>query len=414
MTERRQRILQIAHNHPRFHAGGTELTALALHRQALAEGFDSWFLGALDDTQTLPNQGTQMIGLTADQREAALFTTEFRRFPLAQDDHYGFLREFRDYLEYLRPDVVHVHHILNFGLEALHLIRNTLPEVRVVLTLHDYYLICAYNGQLYKHETRERCAGPVLQHCLNCFPERTATDFAMRALNIRNALGLVDRIVSPSDFLKRKFEAHISGLPEIVVVENGYLGDQAAAVPAPVGSAGDMAFGYFGNISAIKGLADLLDAAELIFETGRTDFRLHVHGSQLFEDKLLFDRMERARDTLGKHARFHGAYRPEDTSALLDATDCLVFPSVWWENAPLVIYEALAHGRQVISYPHGGAPEILARHGMGVIAERSDPAALAEAMTRVLDDRALARRTPSPPVPLRAATLAAYKKLYFG
>jgi hypothetical protein len=74
------RILQIAHNHPRFHPGGTELTALALHRQALMSGLDSWYLGALDETQILPNLGTQMIALSADQREAALCAScpEFR------------------------------------------------------------------------------------------------------------------------------------------------------------------------------------------------------------------------------------------------------------------------------------------------------------------------------------------------
>lgn len=413
MTEKRNRILQIAHNHPRFHAGGTELTALALHRQALSEGLDSWFLGALDEAQILPNQGTQMIGLASDQREAALFTTHFRRFALAQDDHYGFLREFRDYLEWLQPDAVHVHHILNFGLEALHLIRNTLPKTRIVLTLHDYYLICAYNGQLYKHETGERCLGPALEQCLKCFPDRSANEFAMRALNIRNALSLVDRIVSPSEFLKRRFEAALPGLPEITVIENGFLGEAVRPAPLATKRADELFFGYFGNISAIKGLGDLLDAADLLVEAGRTDFRLSVHGSQLFEDKALYERMEKARATLGKRVQFHGAYKAEDVSGLLASVDCLAFPSVWWENAPLVIYEALAHGKQVVSYPHGGAPEILARHGMGVIAERSEPEALAEAMTRVLDDQSLVAREPAPPVPVRSQTLAAYRKLYF-
>ena len=50
-----KRILQIAHNHPRFHPGGTELTALALHREALEQGLDSWYLGALDETRLPPD-----------------------------------------------------------------------------------------------------------------------------------------------------------------------------------------------------------------------------------------------------------------------------------------------------------------------------------------------------------------------
>ena len=408
-----RRVLQIAHNHPRFHAGGTELTALALHRQGLADGDDSWFLGALDETQIVPNPGTQMIGLTPDHREAALFADGFRRFALAQDDHFGFLRELRDYLEWLRPDVVHIHHLLSFGLETLHLIRNTLADVRIVLTLHDYYLICANNGQLYKHDTRERCDGPSLTACLGCFPERNASDFAMRALDIRQALSLVDHVVSPSHFLKQKFEASLSGMPAIPVIENGYLGEAASFAQAPPQD-DDVVFGYFGNISAVKGLTDLLDAAEILLAQGHSGFRLHVHGTQLFEDPVLARRMEAAVQTLGHQVRFFGAYASGQMASLLASVDCVVFPSVWWENAPLVIYEALNAGRQVVCYPHGGAPEILARHGAGILAERSEPTALADAMARVLGNRALADLTPTRPLPGRAETLQAYRALYFG
>ena len=155
-----KRILQIAHNHPRFHPGGTELTALALHRESLEQGLDSWYLGALDETQITPNEGTQMIALTPDQRESALFARNFIRFNLQQPEQYGFLREFGAYLELVRPDVVHVHHVLNFGLEGLHVLRKVLPRAKIILSIHDFYLICANNGQLYKHESRERCAGP--------------------------------------------------------------------------------------------------------------------------------------------------------------------------------------------------------------------------------------------------------------
>jgi len=408
------RILQIAHNHPRFHPGGTELTALALHREALQSGLDSWFLGALDSSQIRPNLGTQMIALSDDHREAALFTEGFRRFRLSQEDYFGFLREFRDYLEHIRPDVIHIHHVLNFGLAALHVIRSTLPGVRIILTIHDYYLICAYNGQLYKHEISERCAGPTLTECLKCFPDRSANDFAMRALDIRNALSLCDHLVSPSHFLKQKFDRYLHLEREIQVIENGYLGaDIPPAKPRPENS-DTLVFGYFGNISAVKGLPDLLDAADMLLKSGRENFRLNVHGSQLFEDKVLFDRMQAAKLTLGERIRFFGQYRAEEMGQHIEDIDCLVFPSIWWENAPLVIYEALHHRRQVVAYPHGGAPEILARYGTGVLADRSNPSALADAMARLVDDRSLLHTTPNRQIPGRTALLHNYSDCYFG
>lgn len=404
------RILQVAHNHPRFHPGGTEMTALALHRQALASGLDSWYLGALDADQTLPNLGTQMIALSDDQREAALFSEGFSSFALSQLDQFGFLREFQDYLKAIRPDVVHMHHILNFGLESFHAIRNALPKARIVLTLHDYYLICANHGQLYKHETRQRCPGPTLIECLKCFPEKRANDFAMRILDVGNALSLCDRIVSPSHFLKQKFEHYIRLPHPIEVIENGYIGDADISLAPPTGT-GPLTFGYFGNISAVKGLSDLLDAADILARRDM-DFRLHVHGSQLFEDNVLFDRIQAARTTLGDRIQRFGHYLPEDMPRHLQSIDCLAFPSVWWENAPLVIYEALHHGRQVVCYPHGGAPEILGRYGMGVLAERSDPMALAEAMARIIVEPSLADARPSRPIPTRTDLLKHYLAFY--
>lgn len=413
MPSNGRRILQIAHNHPKFHPGGTELTALALHREALAQGMDSWYLGALDDTQVTPNPGAQMIALTPDSRESALFARNFIRFKLEQDEHYGFLRDFGDYLKLIQPDVVHVHHILNFGLEALHVVRNTLPEAKIVLSLHDFYLICANNGQLYKHDKKERCPGPALDQCLKCIPARNANDFAMRALDIKNALSLCDALVSPSYFLKEKLDRYLGVPMEVSVVENGYLGDEAAAPIPARRNEGIPIFGYFGNISAVKGLPDLLDAADILLEAGH-DFRIHVHGAQLFEDKALFDRMEKSRETLGRRIRYFGGYLAADFSSLVADVDCMVFPSVWWENAPLVIYEALHAGRQVIAYPHGGAPEVLARYGAGVIAERSSPDALAEAMAKVIADRSLANVSLARAIPTKGDLLAGYAKHYFG
>jgi glycosyltransferase involved in cell wall biosynthesis len=408
-----RRILQIAHNHPRFHSGGTELTALALHREALKAGMDSWYLAALDGSQIVPNLGTQMIALSDDQREAALFTIRFRRFALAQDDQFGFLWELREYLTHLRPDIVHIHHLLNFGLDALYIIRSTLPDARIILTIHDYYLICANDGQLYKHEVKLRCPGPALTECLKCFPDRSANDFAMRRLDIRNALSLCDQLISPSYFLKEKFDRYLGSPQAISVVENGYLGADIPPAERRQREGEAVVFGYFGNISAVKGLQDLLDAADILLKDGADNFRLNVHGSQLFEDKVLYDRMQAAKQTLGDRIRFFGVYQPEEMGRHLEDVDCLVFPSVWWENAPLVIYEALFHGRQVVSYPHGGAPEILARYDIGLLALRSDPLALAEAMKRIVDDPSLASITPSRPIPGTRDLLEAYSRHYF-
>jgi glycosyltransferase involved in cell wall biosynthesis len=352
-----------------------------------------------------------MIPLSPDHREAALFTSGFRRFALEQSDFYGFLREFRDYLALLQPEIIHVHHILNFGLESLFVMRETCPNARIILTLHDYYLICANNGHLYKHETRERCPGPSLDQCLKCFPDKSANDFAIRTLAIRNAFSQVDQLVSPSFFLKGTFERALEFDINIAVVENGYLGEAMPSLPS-TRATDAVTFGYFGNISAVKGLGDLLIAAKMLTQKGINNFCLQIHGSQLDENRALSEQIEAAKTLLGDRISLFGLYRPEEMAERMSAVDCVVFPSLWWENAPLVLYEALHYGKQVVCYPHGGGPEILKRYGMGIFASRSDPQALAESIEHIVSDPSLTLQIPKTPIPGKSALFKAYSKLY--
>ena len=135
------RILQITHGHPTFSPGGTEMVAMALHRHWRSQGVDSWYLGAAEPRDHAGNAGTKMIAMSDDNREAVIHTDGFIRFKLEQPDYFGPLREFASYLAEIRPDVVHFHHVLNFGLEAIHLARGKLPNARIILTLHDCYII---------------------------------------------------------------------------------------------------------------------------------------------------------------------------------------------------------------------------------------------------------------------------------
>ena len=375
-----KRILQIAHNHPSFSPGGTELVALALHHEARKRGYDSWFLGAAEKLHLTPNLGTQMIAITPDQRESVIFAYVFNRFEFAQYDSGGFLWELKNYIEEIKPDIVHIHHLLNFGLESLFLIRELLPKAEIYFTLHDYYVICANNGQLYNHDTRSRMDGPDIRQYLKSMPQYTPNDFTMRRLSFENALALCDRIFSPSYFLKEKVEAHLKLRVPIEFLENGYFGPDVEPAPLPRVMGNEIQFGYMGNISAIKGLPDLLDACDLLAERGAIKFRLHVHGSQLFEDKALAERIDRSKKELGRLVHYHGRYEQRDIPRVFGTFECLVFPSVWWENAPLVIYEAMHHKRDIVSYPHGGAAEILRRYNIGILAESSDPLALSYAM----------------------------------
>ena len=89
-----------------------------------------------------------------------------------------------------------------------------------------------------------------------------------------------------------------------------------------------------------------------------------------------------AQPDLTGRVRFLGHTDPQTTLARWDV---VVSASITPEAGPLSVLEAMAYGKPVIGTDHGGTTEFL-RGGAGVLVPPSDPAALAEAITRVLDD----------------------------
>ncbi|MDP1793572.1 MAG: glycosyltransferase, partial [Acidimicrobiales bacterium] len=62
------------------------------------------------------------------------------------------------------------------------------------------------------------------------------------------------------------------------------------------------------------------------------------------------------------------------------------------ESLLLVNLEAQASGRAVVTTQHGGIPEFVAANASALLVPERDPAALADALARVLRDRELATR----------------------
>ncbi len=82
---------------------------------------------------------------------------------------------------------------------------------------------------------------------------------------------------------------------------------------------------------------------------------------------------------------------PADVAARMDAATVLVLPSRS-EGLPRVVIESFARGRGVVASRRGGLPDIVQDGVEGILVEGGDDAALADALERVLSDRALAER----------------------
>jgi glycosyltransferase involved in cell wall biosynthesis len=288
-------------------------------------------------------------------------------------------------LQSFKPDVVHFHHSLLIGVEMIQLAKRVVPNARIVFTLHDYYMICANDGQMVKTKTHELCRQASPDACHKCFPDAGSDRFVLRTKHIQNMLGAVDRFLAPSEFLRTRYVAW--GLPEekIQVLRNGR--PAAHALPArEIAVEGKRnSFAYFGNLSPYKGVMVAIEAARLLAEGGRNDFSLTVHGGMPFQSDAFKDGFTKAVAANARVVTHRGPYSTDEMAALMRGADWVIVPSIWWENAPLVIQEALQQRRPVICSNIGGMAEAVRDGVDGLHFRAGDASDLARVMAAAME-----------------------------
>jgi len=288
-------------------------------------------------------------------------------------------REMSERLADARPDVVHVHNLYPLlSPSVLGACRRA--GVPVVMTCHNYRLICPI-GVLYRRGAAcERCAGGreywcVLRNCRDRLDESVA--YALRNAVARVA-GLYKRnvtcYVAVSEFLKRR------------LVEAGFPADRIDVVPnivsVPEGSA-DPPRGeyvaYVGRLTAGKGVTKLLEAVRMLPDV---PFRLAGEG----------ELARRVREEAPPNLSATGLLSNTELADFYAGARFLVVPSDWYETFGLVAAEAMVRGVPVIASRSGGLPEVVEDNVTGVLFERGDAADLAAKIARLWNDPALCRR----------------------
>ena len=402
------RVLFLLHAHPDLQAGGTEIFARDLFRALRRNGVDGLFLAGTAPHQRPQSPGTPFQAVGREPDELLMWTGQFDPFHMSQLDMHGVALPLAALLREVQPDLVHIHHLMTLGVETVGVVRRVLPGVPVVMTLHDYYPICAHDGQMVT-TTGTLCHAASPDACRRCVPNRGLTDFRLRELHIGGALAQVDHFIAPSQFLWDRYVAWGLAAERISVLPNGL----PPIDPAPVrASARRDRFAFFGHINRFKGATVALAASARLSRNG-VAHRLALHGGTDHQAPDTLARFNEARDA-APDAHYFGPYRRADMPRLIGDADWVVFPSEWWENAPLVINEAFAHRRPVIASAIGGAAELVQDGVNGLLFPVSDAAGLATAMRRAAEELGLWERLVdgiTPPVAI-SESAARHRALY--
>ncbi len=266
-------------------------------------------------------------------------------------------------IERTRPDLVHCHNIYHQLTPSIIGAAKRLG-VPVVLTLHDYKVICPVYLRLRAGKVCSECADRGFSRVLanrcadGSLGKSTVLYIEAVVQKLLANYEKVDAIIAPSQFMRSSVTPHRFAREEVTVIPNGV--DTTGLQPSHVDSGYVL---YMGRLSPEKGIATLLAAHAPIAD--RVD--LVVAGTGPLEAEL--------RATYPK-ARFVGHLGARELETVVREASLVVVPSECYENCPMTVLEAMAHGKAVVASDIGGIPELVVDRETGRLFPPGDQASL--------------------------------------
>jgi glycosyltransferase involved in cell wall biosynthesis len=284
-------------------------------------------------------------------------------------------RKIRDLIHDTSPSLAHCHNIYHqISPSILHVLKE--QGLPIVLTAHDYKLLCGNYKMLSHGQICERCCPgqhyhATIQRCVkNSLTASIVTSIEMYLHRFLDIYSLVDVIITPSRFVKSKLLQYEFRPEKVVHVPNFVDSTKYQACYDNNGY-----FLYLGRLVEEKGLRTLLTTMK------------NLRSVDLW---VLGDGPQRAEleEFVSKHQLDNVSFRGFLTGKnLIDAiryARFVVLPSEWYENNPLSILESFAIGKPVVASRIGGIPELIDEDQDGLLFEAGNSEDLAEKICSML------------------------------
>jgi glycosyltransferase involved in cell wall biosynthesis len=287
-----------------------------------------------------------------------------------------------------KPDVVHFHNVLGLGANLISVAKDA--GAKVIVTLHDHWGFCFKNTIL--RNTHMVCTN--FEECAACQPTiGIGHDFRipmrLRRDYVSWCLGQADRLISPTEYLASAYrQSELFGDKEIEILSNG-IDLTAFSKSSTLDHYGRLHFSCFSYLGTHKGIDVLLDAAQLLTNDDETRGRWHLTlaGSGYLEERV---RSEIGSGRFGSAVICTGQLPHDQALELMTQTDVAILASIWPENEPVSMLEAIASGTAQLASGIGGNLKLVEDEQSGLIFRPGDALDLAEKMRRYILEPGLA------------------------
>lgn len=374
-------VLIVSNLYPPHVVGGAEIVA---HRQALQLAARGWEVAAFTGRFA---EGSGKSG--------ALELEEFEGLPVYRVNHVSFEPDdnFRwqkanhfltSIIESRRPKWVHFHNPIGLGAELIRVAKRM--GAMVAVTLHDHWGFCFKNTLIrndnsicYDFESCHNCRPSISQ------PKGFSLPIRMRRDYVAWCLEHADLLISPSRSLANNYLKFGFAEDRLSVVSNGIdLPKISGGLRVPEAKIKFLVASYLGEH---KGVPILLEALRILQKkttlSGKWQIVIAGHGHLEPSVKAL------ANDPIGRnHVKFVGRLPRGQLLEELREAHVVILSSVWPENEPVIILEAIASGAAVIATDIGGNRDIFEAYSPGVLCLPGDANDLAQKMEALINEPA--------------------------
>lgn len=381
-------ILKVIHGFPPFYNAGSEVYSETITKQLSKKHKISIF--TREENPYSPD-----FKIRKESRNKNL-TIYFINNPQGKDGYRNSDIDiaFNHLVTTLEPDVAHIGHLNHLSTGIIDVLK--VHHIPIVFTLHDFWLMCPRgqfltrsigqknNFQICNKQKHSKCASDCYRVYFSGTENEEQKDLdnwtdwiARRMKETKSIVDKVDLFLAPAKYLMNRF-INDFGIPKNKIKYLDYGFDTSYLRPFKKDRSSVYTFGYIGTHIPAKGINLLIEA----FKQIKQPAKLLIYGRDNGQSTKALKQL--ASSSQNKII-FLPEYKNENiVEEVFSKVDCIVVPSIWAENSPLVIHEAQACHIPVITANYGGMKEYVHHNVNGLLFEHRDANNLYQMMNKAV------------------------------